>query len=103
MTIKVFCLKYQRDPNLPPPEVCDWLLGQEWSEASRVDVQSGVGSVSISECHVGHAFIKEGEMMLLLLPAGTFDALCEDATDRMAMDWIDRHCPQADTEIRWHE
>ena len=23
----------QRDPHLPSPEVCDWLLAQEWSEA----------------------------------------------------------------------
>lgn len=21
----------KRDPHLPPPEVCDWLLSQEWS------------------------------------------------------------------------
>lgn len=25
-------MSIQRDPHLPPPEVCDWLLTQEWSE-----------------------------------------------------------------------
>lgn len=27
-----------RDPHLPPPEVCDWLLSQNWSEAIPLTV-----------------------------------------------------------------
>jgi len=33
-------MSIQRDPHLPPPEVCDWLLEQEWSKPAVVHISS---------------------------------------------------------------
>ena len=77
---------YERDPHLPPPEVCDWLLRQKWGHertlkwsaecpSRRRVVESGVrhgnheSVVAIGANEIGH----------LQLCAEALEVLREDA------------------------
>jgi hypothetical protein len=79
----------QRDPHLPPPEVCDWLLAQEWSEVVPSAVttypKGGPGGIT------GHAVFRHvfaratlgaDEVFAIELPAEGLEVLKEDGAAR---------------------
>lgn len=71
----------QRDPHLPPPEVCDWLLAQEWSKSTDVTV-SCVESWSAKSGCQAIAAIGRDEYIDLILPMEALQVLREDAETR---------------------
>lgn len=73
-----------RDPHLPPPEVCDWLLSQEWSNPSRVNVSSKHGKGYTNDCCQTSAAIGRDETIDLLLSSFGLQILQEDAAARRA-------------------
>lgn len=74
----------KRDPHLPPPEVCDWLLGLMWSAPSTTKVSNNHHSSEIYECHEAYAAIGADGMIDLLLPTVEFQILQKDAEARQA-------------------
>jgi hypothetical protein len=93
--------KYKRDPHLPSPEVCDWLLSQDWGKAySSVYVaerQSAIGwllppaektisTSNIDNCHCITAAIGRDGMINLLLTADELALLREDKENRDATE-----------------
>lgn len=74
----------KRDPLLPPPEVCDWLLGLTWSAPSAVEVSNIHDNREICECHEAYAAIGADGMIDLLLPTIEFQILQKDAEARQA-------------------
>jgi hypothetical protein len=87
-SIKIPSFYFRRDPHMPSPEVCEWLLAREWSEPGRVDVQSREGNGYTEECCRATAVISKDEIMDLFLPAGALEILREDAKARAALGWI---------------
>jgi hypothetical protein len=87
-SIKISSFYFRRDPHLPSPEVCDWLLAQEWSKPGRINYQSTDSSGCIEECGHSYAGIGANEMIDLFLPAGALEILREDAKARAALGWI---------------
>ena len=78
-----------RDPHLPPPAVCDWLLEQDWSEMIPITTIQYHGSTphGIAESRLGgyqqaHSGIGADEGGRILLPAEALDALRVDAENR---------------------
>ena len=71
-----------RDSHLPPPEVCDWLLSQEWSKPSTVHVRSKYHKGHINDCCETSAAIGRDETIDLLLPSFGLQVLREDAVAR---------------------
>jgi len=74
-----------RDPHLPPPVVCDWLLEQEWSERiSSIKMsfpENRPLDTSHSEMngyHVADIAIGRDETARLFMPDDALDALRDD-------------------------
>lgn len=74
----------KRDPHLPHPEVCDWLLSQEWSKPSTVFYNSEQGKGYINDCCEASAAIGRDEIIDLLLPLLGLQILREDVVARQA-------------------
>ena len=72
----------QRDPHLPPPEVCDWLLAQEWSEPATVNVSSVAGDSEMYDHCQTTAELGRDECIDLMLPVEALQVLREDAATR---------------------
>lgn len=87
-SIQVKSFSFQRDPSLPPPEVCDWLLAQNWPGPSRVNMQSNGGAECIEECCIARGSIGRDGMIDLLLPQADLETLREDARARAAIAWL---------------
>lgn len=95
----------KRDPHLPHPEVCDWLLSQEWSKPSTVFYNSEQAKGYINDCCEASAAIGRDEIIDLLLPSFGLQILREDAAARQAdtyeANWLPasaqvlpaRYCP----------
>lgn len=82
----------QRDPHLPPPEVCDWLLAQEWSEVVPTAVTSfpagGPSGITKHEAydHVyARAALGANEVAAIEMPVEALQLLEEDAWIRMGL------------------
>jgi hypothetical protein len=73
---------YKRDPHLPSPEVCDWLLSLKWSKPSTVTVIADDGSSEIYDCCITRPALGRDEMIDLALPADGIKMLQKDAEDR---------------------
>jgi hypothetical protein len=74
----------ERDPHLPHPEVCDWLLRQEWSAPATVHVRSDGHPGFTVDCCEASAAIGRDEMIDLLLPSFGLQVLREDQAARAA-------------------
>ena len=82
-----------RDPHLPSPEVCDWLLGLDWSDAvSEIHIRySGAGASRISECHLygGSVYadmaIGTNDTGQIILPSEALELLRADQRARVAV------------------
>jgi hypothetical protein len=73
---------YKRDPHLPSPEVCDWLLSLEWSKPSTVKVIANNDTSEIDDCCIASPALGRDEMIDLALPANGIKMLQEDAAKR---------------------
>ena len=80
-----------RDPYLPPPAVCDWLLEQDWSEMIPITTIQYHGSTphGIAVSRLGgyqqaHLGIGADEGGRILLPAEALDVLRKDQDERRA-------------------
>jgi hypothetical protein len=73
---------YKRDPHLPSPEVCDWLLSLEWSKPSTVKVIADDGSSEIYDCCIARPALGRDEMIDLALPADGIKMLQAEALVR---------------------
>jgi hypothetical protein len=79
-----------RDPHMPPPEVCDWLLAQEWSGVIPVAVTTfpggGPGGIA-GHTTYGHIYARSAlgtdETFAIELPAEALEVLIEDAVARL--------------------
>lgn len=87
-SIQIRAFNYTRDSHLPAPEVCDWLLAQEWSKPGRIDIQSREGNGYTEECRRARAEIGKDEVIDLFIPAGAIEVLREDARARAAVEWM---------------
>ena len=74
-----------RDPHLPPPVVCDWLLEQKWSERiSSIEMSFsenrpfGISHSEMNGYHEAHTAIGRDETARLFMPDDAMDALRED-------------------------
>ena len=76
----------KRDPHLPHPEVCDWLLRQEWSAPDTVHVSSSGQTGFTVDCCEASAAIGRDETIDLLLPSFGLQVLREDQTARAATE-----------------
>lgn len=100
----------ERDPYLPPPEVCDWLLGQEWSEPIK-DTEISHGddrpfgiSGSLLFNHVySFAEIGADENGRIFLPVEALELLKADKQARVAAFEKRQALLQADEERRKSE
>jgi hypothetical protein len=79
----------QRDPHLPSPEVCDWLLAQEWSEAIPTTLTTfhpgGPGGITMHAAydHVhARAALGADEVFAIELPVEALAVLRADAEAR---------------------
>lgn len=82
-------MSIQRDPHLPPPEVCDWLLAQWWSGVIPTAVTTfpagGPGGITKHEAydHVyATAALGADETIAVALPAEALQLLEQDAAAR---------------------
>lgn len=80
-----------RDPHLPPPEVCEWLLQQDWSEAIPITTLGfhglsphGIAKSKLYEYRHSHTGIGADEGGRILLPVEALDVLRKDRDDRRA-------------------
>lgn len=72
----------QRDPHLPSPEVCDWLLAQEWSKPTDISVSCAKSrGIRFDQCQAVVA-IGRDECINLMLPVEALQLLKEDAAAR---------------------
>jgi hypothetical protein len=82
----------KRDPHLPSPEVCDWLLSLEWEgPASHVIMRDGARIVRDGARTVYDAYIAIPELgadneINLVLHEEALEALREDAKARAGME-----------------
>ena len=83
-----------RNPHLPPPAVCDWLLEQDWSEMIPITTIQYHGSTpyGIAESRLGgyqqaHSAIGADEGGRILLPVEAIAVLRKDKDDRRARQW----------------
>ena len=76
--------EYKRDPHLPSPEVCDWLLSLEWSKPSTVYLSADNDSRSseIFDCCRATAALGRDECVDVALPDAGIKMLQKDAEDR---------------------
>lgn len=68
----------QRDEYLPSPEVCDWLLEQEWSKPATCIVDGPDSRGEINDCCQAIAALGVDEYFTLVLPADGIKMLRED-------------------------
>jgi hypothetical protein len=80
-----------RDPHLPPPAVCDWLLEQDWSEMIPMagiqyygSTPHGMSQSKLYEYQQAHPAIGADQGGRILLPAEALDGLRKDAAARSA-------------------
>lgn len=93
-------MSIQRDPHLPPPEVCDWLLAQRWSEvvpAAATTFSGGgyfglTGWTAYNQRHARAAVLGDIELSIAL-PDKILQELKQDQGHRRAGDYED---PEAD-------
>jgi hypothetical protein len=71
----------KRDPHLPSPEICDWLLRQAWSAPPEVTV-SGKSYKSVSHDCCATTAIGTNEYINLLLSGSGLAVLLDDAVAR---------------------
>jgi hypothetical protein len=76
----------QRDPHLPPPEVCDWLLAQRWSEVVPTAITtfpaggpSGITKHEAYDSVYGRAALGANEVLAIEMPVEALQLLEEDA------------------------
>ena len=75
-------MSIQRDPHLPPPEVCDWLLAQEWSKSMEINVSCAESCGEKNDYCQAIAAIGRDECIDLMLPMEALQVLREDAGTR---------------------
>lgn len=93
-------MSIQRDPHLPPPEVCDWLLAQRWSEVVPTAVTTFSGSgyfgltgwTAYNQRYARAAVLGDIELSIAL-PDKILQELKQDQGHRRAGDYED---PEAD-------
>ena len=71
-----------RDPYLPSPEVCDWLLAQEWSKPATMHINGPDRQSEIYECCRATAALGADECIDLVLPSDGIKMLREDQRRR---------------------
>ena len=71
-----------RDPYLPSPEVCDWLLAQEWSKPATVHVNSPESTGWRDDCCRATAALGRDGVIELLAFAEDLEMLREDQRQR---------------------
>ena len=78
-----------RDPHLPPPAVCDWLLKRKWSErissihmSFLENMPFGISHSKMNDYHAAHIAIGRDETARLFMPHDALDALRKDAEAR---------------------
>lgn len=96
-----------RDPSLPPPEVCDWLLEQDWSEMIPVTLiqyhgstPHGMAQSKLYEYQQAEHVIGADEIGRILLPVEALDVLREDQNSRRAALQQKRQACKADELAR---
>lgn len=72
----------KRDPYLPSPEVCDWLLSQEWDGPLHHFSSTTNGTCTIYGAHVAIATLGTDNVADLVLHEEALEALREDAKAR---------------------
>ena len=77
----------KRDPHLPSLEVCDWLLGQEWSTPGTLRFESQHGKGYMNDCCTATASLGRDEMIDLHLPTFGLQVLRDDAAARKAGEY----------------
>jgi hypothetical protein len=80
---------YKRDPHLPSPEVCDWLLSLKWSKPSTVKVIADDGTTQINDCCRATTAIGRNECIDVVLPTYGIEILQEDAARRQEANGSD--------------
>jgi len=68
----------QRDEHLPSPEVCDWLLAQEWCAPATCTIDGPDGKSEIYDCCQTTAALGADHCIDLVLPAYGIAMLRED-------------------------
>jgi hypothetical protein len=88
-----------RDPHLPPPAVCDWLLEQDWSEMVPITLiqyhgctPHGMNQSRLYEYQQAHSAIGADEGGRILLPVEAIALLREDQYSRRATLEQQRAC-----------
>lgn len=98
-----------RDPHLPPPEVCDWLLQQEWSNRipetniiySQGPVDGVIGS-GLFNHHLADPAVGADGIGKIYLPDETLQALRDDAAVRLedrAEDRAEDHAQAPEAQL----
>jgi hypothetical protein len=102
-------MSIQRDLHLPPPEVCDWLLAQEWSEAIPTTLTTfhpgGPGGITMHTAydHVhARAALGADEVFAIELPVEALAVLRADAEARKLdheTDQVNEAQPDPETDL----
>jgi len=103
-----------RDPHLPPPAVCDWLLEQKWSERiPSIEMTFSEGGAfgssrsALNGYHEADMAIGRDETALLFMPHEALDVLRKDQDDRRAALEQKRQASEAErlanTATRWSQ
>jgi hypothetical protein len=87
-------MTYSRDPHLPPPEVCDWLLEHRWSGCIPKTLilypdgaPHGITQSELLDYETAHAAIGADEIARVFLSDEALTLLHEDRTARrIALD-----------------
>ncbi len=87
-------MTYSRDPHLPPPEVCDWLLEQRWSGCIPKTLilypdgsAQGIAQSELFDYETTCAAIGADEIGRIFLPDEALNVLHKDrAARRAALD-----------------
>lgn len=92
-----------RDPHLPPPEVVDWLLEQDWSEMIPMagiqyygSTPHGMSQSKLYKCQQAHPAIGADEGGRILLPVEAIAVLRNDQDERRAAHEQKRQALEAD-------
>lgn len=82
-------LDCKRDPHLPDPAICDWLLQQEWSENVKcVDIRFSEGEITRSRLFNflrATIAIEADYTIEVFMPAGLLPLLRNDSEKREAV------------------
>jgi hypothetical protein len=103
-----------RDPHLPPPAVCDWLLEQDWSEMIPVTLiqyhgstPHGMNQSKLYEYQQSDPAISAEGGGNILLSVEALDVLRKDQDDRRAALEQKRQASEAErlanTATRWSQ